>query len=105
MNLHGILCLCAMVGLPQLGRADLPFTPQALGTVQATIDFCARTDPSREEKYQEHAKSFVQGLPEKEVNAARRSPAYKAAYESASQALEKAPKQDGDEACHGFIEG
>src|ERR1700756_5276247 len=73
MKTHRILCLAAVLVLPQLGMAKLP-PSSALAQVEGTLDFCAKNDPQSAGKYEERKKLLVQGEPEKDVAEARQTP-------------------------------
>ena len=50
MKLHRIVCLSALLALPNLALAKLP-PNSALGQVEGTLDFYARIDPQSAAKY------------------------------------------------------
>ena len=104
MKIDRILCVVAAVALPELALADLPFTGQALGTVQGTVDFCAKIKPDVAKKYQEFAKRMVQDIPEEEVSKVRDTDEYQAAYEEVSRALAEVPKHQAAESCASALE-
>jgi hypothetical protein len=103
MRFHRIVCLSALLALPNLALAKLP-PNSALGQVEGTLDFCAQIDPQSAAKYQEFKKALVQGEPEKDVAEARKSSEYKEAYDAISEALGKAPKDEAIKACTSLVE-
>src|SRR4029077_2284540 len=103
MNIHRILCLLAVIVLPQLSLAKLP-PNSALGQVEGTLDFCAQVDPQSVGKYEERKKLLVQGEPEKEVAEARKTTEYKEAYDAIGEALGKVPKDQAVKACTSILE-
>lgn len=103
MRLYRILCLSAVIALPQLALAKLP-PNSALGQVEGTLDFCAQVDPQSAAKYQELKRLLVQGEPEKEVAEARKTTEYKEAYDAISEALGKVPKDQAVKACTSLLE-
>jgi len=107
MRIHRILCLGAALVIPQLALGKLPFTNDAFGKVEGTIDFCAQMDAQEAPKYQERTKMLVRGLPEKEkeVVEARQTKAYADAYDWISAELGKLPKEKVVEACTAYLEG
>ena len=56
MRTNRILCLGVALVLPQLALAKLPFTNDAFGKVEGTLDFCVQVDPAATPKYQERKK-------------------------------------------------
>jgi len=104
MKIHRILCLFAVIALPQLAQATLP-PNSALGQVEGTLDFCAQVDPPSAAKYEERKKLLVQGQPENEVAEARKTTEYKEAYDSISEALGKVPKDQAVKSCSDFLKG
>lgn len=100
MKIHCILCAAA-IAFPQLAQAELPFTTQSLGTVDATVDFCVRAHPAAAMKYQQQARLMVREVSEEGVDKVRNSDEYKAAYTQASAALRELHKQDAEQACNG----
>jgi hypothetical protein len=105
MRIHRILCLGAALVVPQLALAKLPFSNDAFGTVEGTLDFCSQANPQAAPKYQERKKSLVRDVPEKEVTEARQTQEYKGAYRAVSAELGKVPKDQAVEACTAFLEG
>jgi len=102
MKILRIVCLSALLALPNLALAKLP-PPSALGQVEGTLDFCAQVDPQSAAKYQEFKKALVQGEPEKDVAEARKSGEYKEAYDAIREALGKTPKDDAIKACTSLV--
>jgi hypothetical protein len=103
MKLHRIVCLSALLALPNLALAKLP-PNSALGQVEGTLDFCAQIDPRSAAKYAEFKKALVQGEPEKDVAEARKSSEYKEAYDAISEALGKTSKDEAMKACTSLVE-
>jgi hypothetical protein len=91
--------------LAQLALAKLPFSNDALGKVEGTLDTCAQLDTQATTKYQERKKALVRGVPEKEMVEARDTQAYKDAYESVSADVSKLPKGQVVECLHCVLEG
>ncbi|HYL13133.1 MAG TPA: hypothetical protein VEV41_08860 [Terriglobales bacterium] len=105
MKIHRILCLVTAIVIPQLALAKLPFTSDAFGKVEGTLDFCAQLDRQAASKYQEQKKQIVRDVPEQEVAEARSTQEYKDAYEWVSAELGKVPKNKAVEACAASLEG
>jgi len=99
MRIHRILCLSAALLLPTLLLAKLPFSNDAFGRVEATLDSCAQADPAGAPKYQERKKALVKDVPEKEVAEARASQEYRDAYDATTTEIGKQPKDKVVEAC------
>src|SRR5882757_11021592 len=97
MKLNRIVFALAVIAAAQLARADLPFSGQSLGNLQATMDFCARVQPDEAAKFQDQFKMFIKGFPEKELAVLVQSDEYKATYETIGTALDKLAKPQADE--------
>jgi hypothetical protein len=103
MRTYRILCVGAALLLPQLALAKLPFSNEAFGKVEGTLDFCAQADAASAPKYQERKKLLVKDLPEKEVAEARASQEYLDAHQEITTELEKQPKEKVVEACTAYL--
>src|SRR5882762_5587003 len=103
MKIRHILCLCALA-LPQLALAELPFTNEALGKVEGTLDFCSSVHPEGAAKYHKQAELLVGTALKKDVEAARKTTEYQAAYASIGAELGKVPKDQATKACAAFRE-
>jgi len=105
MKIHRIVCLAAAIVVPQLALAKLPFSSEAFGKVEGTLDFCAQADPPAAPRYQEQKKHLVRDVPEQEVAEARSTQEYKDAYEWVSAEIGKQPKGKVVEACTAYLNG
>lgn len=103
MKTYRMLCLGIALAIVPVAFAKLPFSNQAFGTVEGTLDFCAQTDTGSAPKYQERKKILVKDLPEKEVAEARASQEYQDAYQGITTELEKQPKEKVVEACTAYL--
>jgi hypothetical protein len=99
MKILRTLGLGAAILLPQLALAKLPFSNDAFGRVEATLDSCTQADPAGAPEYQERKKALVRDVPEKEVAEARASQEYKDAYDATTTEIGKQPKEKVVEAC------
>jgi hypothetical protein len=99
MRVPRILCLGAALLLPTLLLAKLPFSNDAFGRLEATLDSCTQADPANAPKYQERKKALVKDVPEKEVAEARASQEYRDAYDATTTEIGKQPKDKVVEAC------
>lgn len=104
MRIHRIVCLGAALLLPQLVLAKMPFSNEAFGRVEGTLDSCVQADPPAAPKYQERKKALVRDLPEKEVAAARATQQYQNAYDATIAEIGKQPKDKVVEACTAYLE-
>jgi hypothetical protein len=107
MKIHPIalLSLAVTFALPQVAGAKLTMTPQALGFVESTLDYCGKVDSESATKYEERKKAFVADATKEELDKARSDSEYLQAYDTNTTALEKAPKEDAVKACKAFLEG
>jgi hypothetical protein len=105
MKIHRTLCLVSALVITPLALAKLPFSNDAFGKVEGTLDFCAQTDTASASKYQERKKMLVKNIPEKEVAEARASQEYLDAHGEVTAELEKLPKEKVVQACTAFLNG
>jgi hypothetical protein len=103
MKIHQTFCLVTALVITPLALAKLPFSNEAFGKVEGTLDFCAQTDTASAPKYQERKKILVKDLPEKEVAEARASQEYLDAHQEMTTELEKLPKEKVVEACTTYL--
>jgi hypothetical protein len=103
MKLYLVLGLVAILSIPQLVLAAPPVPPKALGSVEATIDFCSRVDSKSADKYKEWGKLLVRDMSEKELAETRGSSEYKETYDALSAELEKLPKEKAVDACRASL--
>jgi len=104
MKIQQILCVSALLVLPNLALAKLP-PNSSLGQVEGTLDFCIQADPQSAENYEKFNMAIVEGEPEKDVAEARKSSEYKSAYDAIGEALGKVPKDKAVKACSSFLQG
>ena len=105
MKMYRMLCLAAALALPILALAKLPFTNAGFGQVEGILDFCAHGDAQNAPKYQEQKKSLANEVPEKEVEEARKTQEYRDGYDSTTDELAKAPKEQAVMSCTNFLKG
>jgi len=103
MKTQRMLCLGTVLVIAPVALAKLPFSNDAFGKVEGTLDFCAQTDTASAPKYQERKKMLVKDLPEKEVAEARASQEYLDAHQEMTTELEKLPKEKVAEACTAYL--
>ena len=102
MKTHYILCVAIL--FPQLALAipssDQPagnFQASSFGTVQATLDYCVRTNPGSAARYQDEARLIVGGQ-------FKNTNEYKDGYARAQDALSHVSEHEGKAACVDFLE-
>jgi hypothetical protein len=105
MKIYRILCLGAAVIAPPLALANLPFTNEAFGKIEGTLDFCVQADPQAAPEYEERKKLLVRDVPGQEMDEARQTQEYLDAREWISAALGKVPKAQAVKACGDFLKG
>ena len=101
----GKLSLIALVAVPLLTFAATPVPPKTLGTLEATLNFCARVDSKSADKYKEWGKMLVRDISAKDLAEARDSSEYKETYDANTAELEKVSKDKAMEACRDFPGG
>ena len=105
MKIHRMLFWAAAIVIAQMALAKLPFSNDALGQIEGTLDFCARVNSEAAPKYQERKKAMVADVPEKELAEARGTKEYKDAYEGIGSKLGEVPKPQAVEACRAYLDG
>jgi hypothetical protein len=103
MKINRILFVCLAIAIPQLTMAKLPFSIDEFGKVERTLSFCSDLKPESAAKYQEIVKRYVGKATAKELAEARKTPEYKAAYESSGELLTNMQKEQVMEACSAFL--
>jgi hypothetical protein len=103
MKIIARFCLTVSLALPQIAPAAPPLTPQAIGQVEATVDFCVKADAKSADKYKELGKSQVAGLSEKDLAEIRDSDDYKAMFKLTTTLLQKAPSDRAAEGCREML--
>jgi len=91
--------------LCQLAVAKMPFSNDVFGRVESTLDHCAQIDQGSSEKYATKKKELVKDATSAEVEAARSSDEYKAAYKDMSEQLTQMPKDEVMQACTASLKG
>jgi hypothetical protein len=105
MKIHRVIYLGAALMVAALALAKMPYTNDAFGKVEGTLDFCAQVDAPAASKYQERKKALVKDVPQKEVDEARESKEYRDAYDWVTEELGKAPKDQAVQACSAYLDG
>jgi hypothetical protein len=100
-----IIGMAATFVFPQVAGAELTMTPQALGFVESTMDFCAKVDPDSAVKYTEAKKRFFSGATKGELEKTRSASEYLETYDSNTNELDKTPKDQAVKSCRAFLDG
>jgi hypothetical protein len=95
--------LAAGLLLPQQAAAELPFSTESLGRVEAILDACSQFNPTTAAKYEEWKTAQVAKLPKKELAEARASDQYRNAYADTTAEIENQAKEKLIEACAAFL--
>ena len=103
MNFRRTLCIAAVAALSQLVSAAPGVSPQALGHVDATVDFCARVDSKSAASYKAWGKGLFEGVPDKELADARNSGDYRETYDAIAAALAKVPAGEAVGTCRAAL--
>jgi hypothetical protein len=103
MKILKTLCLVVAVFLPLIAQADLPFSNEGFGTVEAILDYCQQANASQAQKYEERKTALVRNLPEEEVAEARSSEEYKQAYGATRDQVAEQPQDKVVEACTAYL--
>lgn len=89
----------------QLTFAKISISNDVLGRVESTLDRCAQLDQGSAEKYAAKKKELVKDASSAEVEAARNSEEYKAAYKDMSEQLTQMPKDEVMQVCTASLKG
>jgi hypothetical protein len=99
MKVSRTLLLCAAIALPGLASANSEISPQAVGIVQAVLDFCAKVDPKDAASFQAQGRKLTGGLSEHDLASLRGTPEYQDAFAGISDALGKSAPKDAARTC------
>ena len=95
----------AAVALPQFALANSSVSPQALGTVQAVVDYCLRVDPADASRIRAQQTALLKGLSSQTITGLRGSSDYQQSYELISGLLGKISSHEGAQSCKGSRSG
>ncbi|WP_211462944.1 hypothetical protein [Collimonas silvisoli] len=99
MKLYLLVPWCAAVALPLAVTAEPPVDEAALGEMEAIVARCGQVNPTDSAKYKELLTPLISDMPDADIEAARRTEAYRQAYEAISEQLRKATKDEVVAAC------
>lgn len=105
MRIHAAFLSIGILGVAPLAMAGQPFNNHSFAVMESSVAFCVRTDPAAATQYQSRVTHFVIGMSEEKLTAARNSPEYKAAFASASAAMEGLSKEQALSTCAGLLKG
>lgn len=105
MKIQRLFGLALALVLCQFAFAKMPFSNDIFGRVESTLDRCGQVDPGSAEKYAAKKKELLKDATSEEVEAARNSDEYKAAYKDMSEQLNQMPKDELMEACTASLKG
>jgi hypothetical protein len=104
MKIHHALCAAAIIALPNVALAADPVPANALGMIEATVNYCAAADAKSADQYKEFGKAVVREMTEKQLADARKSAEYKESYENITTELKKIPAEKAVESCHAALQ-
>lgn len=99
MKMNRVMSFAVAVLISQFAFAKLPYTNEAFGKLEGTLDFCGQLDAQSAEKYLQRKKLLAKDATEAELAEARDSEEYKKSYHWVSDELPKVPKADAMKAC------
>ena len=106
MRASRILCVLAAVVLPQLAAAEdhgqqgqISISPQALGIVEAVLNYCSEVDPRDAATFQAERKNLLGGASGDAAEDLRGSSAYRESYHLISDALKGLAKGQAAQTC------
>jgi hypothetical protein len=103
LGILSVVCLAAVIAVPQVVAADLPFTPAGLGHLEGALDSCARAIPKSAAEYKKQKERLVQGVSDEDLAKVRATGEYQEMYKAVSDQLEKVSKDEAAEACKAFL--
>ncbi len=92
MKVYRILCLSAVIALPQLASAATTADEQGFGEVKAILDFCSSVDPKDAATFHALQTSLLKGKSEQDFEKMEASGSFKQAYDQTKDALKKISK-------------
>jgi hypothetical protein len=102
LEILSVVCLAAVIAVPQVVAADLPFTPAGLGHLEGLLDSCARAIPKSAAEYKKKKERLVQGVSDEDLAKVRAAGEYQETYQAISDQFEKASKDEAAETCKVF---
>jgi len=91
--------------LPPVAMADLPMSPEALGQVEGVLGFCARVDPGAKTRYEQQAEALRGAASRDDLEEARKSDAYRGAFDAVSEQLAKVDAASAVKTCRESAHG
>jgi hypothetical protein len=104
MKIKSCLGLALALMLGEFAFAKMPFSNDLFGRAESTLDHCAQIDQRSAEKYAARKKALVKDATSEEVETARNSEEYKAAYKDMSEQLAQMPKDEVMQACSASLQ-
>jgi|GEM_PF-5878430 len=103
MKASRLVVLFPVLAMASGARAGIPMSAHALGSVQATLEFCARVDPAQANTYAAFSNRMVEGASADDLNVARRSPEYRDAFETMREQLSKVEAREAAPSCRSLV--
>lgn len=103
LEILSVLCLAAVIAVPQVVAAELPFTPAGLGHLEGVLDSCARAMPKSAAEYKKQKERLVQGVSDEDLTKVRAAGEYQETYKAISEQLEKVSKDEAAQTCKAFL--
>lgn len=103
LGILSVVSLAAVIAVPQVMAADLPFTPAGLGHLEGVLDSCARAIPESAAEYKKQKERLVKGVPDEDLAKVRAAGEYQGAYKVINDQLEKVSKDEAAKACKVFL--
>jgi hypothetical protein len=102
LKILSIVCISAVLAIPQLVAAAEQPAPADLGQLESILDSCAAAKPKDAESYKKQRAKLTEGVPEKDVAKIRDSEEYKQAYTTIRERFDQASSDEVDQACSAF---
>ena len=99
MKIPAALLLCAAALIPQVSPADVPHTQMEAGIMLAVFDFCSKSDPKNDRRFDQKARALLGNLSDHDRDDARNNVDFQRGYRIMESLLDKVHKTDAVRGC------
>ena len=99
MKFPGALLLCAAAMIPQVSLADAPHTLLEVGMMKAVFDFCSKSEPEHDRRFDEKARELLGNLSDHDRDDSSKDVDFQRGYQIMESLLDKVRKADAVRGC------
>ena len=99
MKFPAALLLCAAAMIPQVSLADAPHTPLEVGMMKAVFDFCSKSEPEHDRRFDEKARELLGNLSDHDRDDSHKNVDFQRGYQIMESLLVKVRKADAARGC------